>query len=591
MPRHLIAALLLLASATPAAAQRLSGEVEPSRYELWFAPDFATDTFQGRTTIAVTLAAPTTAITLHAAELTFEAVTLESGGRVQTATIDLDPDAELATFRVPDALPAGEATVHAVYTGVLNDRLRGFYRSEANGREYAVTQLQATDARRAFPSFDEPDYKATFAVSLMVDDGDTAISNGALLSDTPGPEPGKHTLVFEETLRMSPYLVAMFVGDFVCAEGGVGDTPIRVCSTPDKLALTGFALEAAEQQLAWFNDYFGIRYPFAKVDVIAIPDFAAGAMENTGAISFREQFLLIDPDTASLGLRKAVAGILAHEIAHMWTGDLVTMRWWDDIWLNEGFATWLEKKPLADWRPDWDVQLDEARDTQGAVSIDALQATRPVRVAANTPEEINEVFDGIAYEKAAAVLRMVEAWVGPERFRDAVRAYVRRYAFDTATAEDLWTELARVTGAPVDDVLRTYIDQPGVPVLGVATSCVAGDTVVRLTQQRFTGAPGAIAGPETWAVPVCVAGAGGAPVCEVMQGPTHEMTVPGCGAPPFVNAGASGYYLTEYAPGAVGALAARAAALSPVERIALLGDEWWMLQAGRHDAPARGPPT
>ena len=218
-----------------------------------------------------------------------------------------------------------------------------------------MTQLEATDARRVFPSFDEPVYKAVFGVTLIIDDGDTAISNGALVSDTPGPEPGKHTLVFEPTLEMSPYVVAMLVGNFVCNAGGIDDTPIRVCATPDKLALTDFALEAAEQQLAYFNDYFGIRYPFGKIDIIAVPDFAAGAMENTGAVVFRERLLLTDSARASLGVRKNVAGVIAHELAHMWFGNMVTMAWWDDIWLNEGFATWMASKPLAEWRPAWNV--------------------------------------------------------------------------------------------------------------------------------------------------------------------------------------------------------------------------------------------
>ncbi len=259
--------------------------------------------------------------------------------------------------------------------------------------------MEATDARRAFPSFDEPIYKATFEIALMIDSGDTAISNGAQTSDTPGPEPGKHTVQFAPTTKMSSYLVAMIVGDFVCRDGGADGTPLRVCSTPDKQALTGFALEAAEQQLRFFNAYFGIQYPFGKLDIVAVPDFAAGAMENVGAITFRERLLLVDPERASLGVRKQVAAILSHEIAHMWFGNLVTMKWWDDIWLNEGFATWTESKPLAAWRPEWNIPVDEAAATQSALGLDALRSTRPIRTKVETPEQINEVFDGIAYEK------------------------------------------------------------------------------------------------------------------------------------------------------------------------------------------------
>jgi len=566
MPRRLLAVLILLIATVPASAQRLSGDVVPERYDLWFAPDFETDTFRGRTTIVVDVLKATTDVTLHAAELTFVDVTIESGGQAQDADVAFDLDAETATLHVPNTLETGPATIQIIYTGILNDRLRGFYLSETNGRKYAVTQLEATDARRAFPSFDEPAYKAVFGVTLMVDDGDTAISNGAVLTDTPGPEPGKHTLVFESTLEMSSYLVAMLVGDFVCREGGVGDTPIRVCATPDKLALTGFALEAAEQQLAFFNDYFGLRYPFGKLDVIAVPDFAAGAMENTGAVVFRERLLLADPARASLGLQKNIAGIIAHELAHMWFGNLVTMEWWDDIWLNEGFATWMSSKPLAAWRPEWNVDQDDARSTQRAVGIDALQATRPVRVAANTPEEINEVF------------------AGREGFRGALGSYVRRFAFDNATAEDLWNELARVTGEPIDAIMSSYIDQPGVPVLSVDSRCVDDTTEISLFQERFVGTPNGATDNQTWTVPVCFADPGGAtPRCQVMTEARQTVSVPGCTQTPFANANGSGYYLTEYSPGAVAALAEVAVSLlTPVERISLLGDGWWMIQAGRH---------
>ena len=280
--------------------------------------------------------------------------------------------------------------------------------------------MEPTDARRAFPCFDEPAYKATFDITLNVDNGDTAISNGAQISDTPGPEPGRHTVKFERTRKMSTYLVALLVGDFACREGSADGIPLRVCSTPDKKALTGFALEAAEHQLAFYNRYYGIIYPFGKLDIVGVPDFAAGAMENTGAITFREQYLLADPKHASLATKKTVAAILSHEIAHQWFGNLVTMQWWDDIWLNEGFATWMANKPLAEWRPDWHVELDEVRETQTALALDALRSTRAIRTYVDTPEEINEVFDAIAYEKSAGVIRMVEAYLGKDAFRHAV---------------------------------------------------------------------------------------------------------------------------------------------------------------------------
>jgi aminopeptidase N len=579
----LLLALFIFAFAAPAAAQRLSGAAVPDHYTLWFAPDLEKETFRGRETIRVRLAAPSNQITLHAAEIEFGDVTVTSTGGAQAARVTLDAAAETATLTVPRQIPAGPATIQIAYTGILNDKLRGFYISRANGRKYAVTQMEATDARRAFPSFDEPAYKATFEISLMIDNGDAAISNGAQLSDTPGPERGKHTVAFAPTLKMSTYLVAMLVGDFVCRDGSADETPIRVCSTPDKLGLTGFALEAAQQQLAFYNRYFGIAYPFGKLDIVAVPDFAAGAMENAGAITFRERLLLVDEQRASLNVRKNAANVLSHEIAHQWFGNLVTMKWWDDIWLNEGFATWIASKPLAEWRPEWNVHLDDARETQSALGLDALRSTRAIRMKVETPDEINEVFDAIAYEKTAGVLRMIEAFVGAEAFRKGISSYLTRHSFANAAGEDFWNEVARVTARPVDRIMKSYVDQPGAPVVSVRAECTGAATEITTNQQRFIGTPGATAPPsQPWTVPVCFKTTEGGPRCEVFDRPRQTFPAQGC-ENVFANADARGYYFSEYAPERVAALARTAGGLEPVERVSLLGDEWWMVRGGRHD--------
>ena len=583
--RRLLVAFAFLPSllvAAPASAQRLAATVIPEHYMLWFAPDLEQETFRGRETIRVNVRAATRSVTLHAAEITFGNVTITAGGRTQAAQVSLEPKAETATFTVPQEIGTGAASIQIAYTGILNDKLRGFYLSRANGRKYAVTQMEATDARRAFPSFDEPHLKATFELSLMVDAADSVISNGAQLSDMPGPEAGKHTLTFATTPKMSTYLVAMIVGDFVCRSGSSDGTAIRVCSTPNKLGLTAFALEAAEQQLAFFNNYFGIRYPFGKLDIIAVPDFAAGAMENAGAITFRERLLLINPKTASLGSQKSVAGIISHEIAHQWFGNLVTMKWWDDIWLNEGFATWITSKPIAQWRPDWTIDLDDAADTQGALGLDALQTTRAIRIHVETPDEINEVFDGIAYEKTAGVLRMVEGFVGADRFRRGIASYLKKYAYSNAAGEDFWSEMARVTGQPIDRVLKAYIEQAGVPLVTVESRCTGTNSEITLRQERFSAASGSRPpSGQLWAVPVCFK-TNGAPRCQVLEQRQQTLQAPGCNNV-FANADGRGYYFTEYTPDAVRALAKSAAGLKPVERIGLLGDEWWMVRAGRHD--------
>ncbi len=581
-----IALTVLLSWSGSVSAQRLPGNVTPDHYTLWFAPDLQNATFRGRETVQVDVKAATSAVTLHAAEIQFGDVTITAGGRTQAARVTLDEKNEIATLRVGQALPKGPASIQITFTGILNDKLRGFYLSRANGRRYAVTQMEATDARRAFPCFDEPAYKATFDISLLVDNGDTAISNGAQVSDTPGPEPGKHTVTFAPTLKMSSYLVAMLVGDFVCRDGGADGITIRVCSTPDKLPLTGFALEAAQQEVKFYDDYTGIKYVFGKLDIIGVPDFAAGAMENAGAITFREEYLFADPERASLSTRKTIASIISHEIAHQWFGDLVTMKWWDDIWLNEGFATWMANKPLAAWHPEWHVDLDDVEETQAAMGTDALRATRPIRTKVETPEQINEVFDRIAYEKTASVLRTLESFVGADLFRKGVASYLRKYSFSNAAGEDFWNEVARVTGKPVDRIMKLYIEQPGVPVVSVTARCTGNATQVALHQERFVGVPAAAASPSPlWTIPVCFKTPGSAaPQCEVLDRRDQKATLPSCSAHAFANADARGYYSTEYPPEEVRALARTAqGSLTPGERVSLLGDEWWMVRAGRHD--------
>jgi aminopeptidase N len=585
MLRRFLLTLVLLAAAAPAAADRLPGTVQPEHYTLSFAPDFEKDTFAGEATIRVQLLEPASAITLHAAEIEFASASIMSAAKRQTATVKVDSERETATLSVPDRLPAGTATIQLTFVGILNDKLRGFYLSRANGRKYAITQLEATDARRAFPCFDEPAYKATFDISLTVDAADTAISNGRVLSDTPGPGRGKHTLRFATSPKMSTYLVAMIVGNFECREGDAQGIPLRICSTPDKRPLTGFALEAALQQMRFYNQYYGIEYPFEKLDLVAVPDFAAGAMENTGAITFREEYLLADPATASVTTRKNVAGTISHEIAHMWFGDLVTMKWWDDLWLNEGFATWMANKPLGQWRPDWRTELDDAAATQTALNVDSLSATRPVRTRMETTAEINQAFDIIAYQKGSAVLRMVESFVGPDVFRQGVAAYLRKYAYGNAASEDFWNEIAKASGKPVGSIMRSFVVQPGAPLLRAGIACDGQTTRVSLAQERFFNNP-ALMAPEDeplWQIPVCLKAPGGTAVCDILSQRQQSFTLQGCHSAILTNAGATGYYRSEYPPSTIAHLAGLGDFLTPAERISLLQDEWALVRVGRHD--------
>jgi puromycin-sensitive aminopeptidase len=579
-----------IALAATARAQRLPETVLPEHYQITFAPDLKAATFAGDETVQVRVLAETSSIILNAAQIDFGAVTVTAAKKTQDAKVSLDPTQEQATLTVAEPIPAGPAQIHLSFTGKLNDQLRGFYLVKTARRNLAATQFEATDARRAFPCFDEPAMKATFALHLIVDRGDTAISNGRIVSDTPGPGDGKHTLVFSDTPKMSSYLVAMAVGDFQCLEGSADGIPIRVCATPDKKDLGAFALESAEHILHYYDNYYSVQYPYGKLDLVAVPDFAAGAMENTAAIFSRESLLLIDAQRASARLREEVASVLAHEMAHMWFGDLVTMKWWNDLWLNEGFATWMAPKALAAWKPEWHPEMGALQETVGALAEDSYSSTHPIRTQASTPHQILELADEITYGKAADVLRMVEAYLGEETFRRGVNAYLEDHAYGNATAEDFWNTLTKVSGKPVDKIMASFVDQPGAPVISARLKREGAGTRVELAQRRFFYNRQKLesSSGELWQIPVCMkeasppAGGKAQVACELLGDRRQSYALPAKSPWVLINAGARGYYRSDYQPRAWQEIAGAAEAqLSPAERLMFLVDGWSMVRAGK----------
>jgi aminopeptidase N len=567
---------VLLAASAVASAQRLPDLAVPERYQITLAPDFSTDKFSGEETIAVRVLKPSPEIVLNAAEITFGETTIAQAGSTQPARVSLDAEKQTATLRVAQPLAPGAATIHIRYTGVLNNRLRGFYLSTINHGKYAFTQFENTDARRAFPAFDEPAMKATFELTAVIDKDTSAISNTKVVSDAPGPADGKHTVKFAPTPRMSSYLLALAVGAFECEEGASDGIPIRVCGTPDKKGWGQFALKAAEFTMHFYNQYFGIKYPYGKLDFIGAPDFAAGAMENTGCIIARDALLFIDPKNSSHETQLEVAqGAVAHEMAHQWFGDLVTMKWWDDVWLNEGFATWMSFKPVEAYRPQWNLATDRVQSATRAMATDSLQSTHPIQQRAETPEQIMELFDSITYQKTAAVLEMVEGYVGRDVFRKGINSYLQKYAYQNASAVDFWNEIARVSHKPVDRVMASFVQQPGVPVIAAADACANGNSRLTLRQQRYFSSPESFehGGNNAWTVPACMK-SGAAERCELLTAASQSATMRGC-APVLLNAGARGYYRSAYDPPGLSKMAAIAELqLSPPERMMLVSDAW-----------------
>ena len=576
---------LLLFLALPTFGQRLPTDVLPSHYDLRFVPDLAGETFSGEETIHVDVKKATKSVVLNASNLSIEGATITTGGRAQKASVTMDAAAQTATLTVRKMLATGPATLSLRFRGSLNEQLRGFYISKTSRRKYAVTQFEPTDARQAFPSFDEPAMKATFDIQLVIDQGDSAISNASVAKDEPGPGPGKHTVTFQRTAKMSTYLVALLVGDWQCSEGGADGIPIRVCAIPEKKDLTGWAVTAAEAELRYYNEYYAFKYPFGKLDIVALPDFEAGAMENAGAITFRETALLITGNDAPVSQRRTVASVNAHEIAHMWFGDTVTMKWWNDIWLNEGFATWITSKPLNAWKPEWNIRVNEAEETRSSLGIDSLQSTRPIRAKADTPAEINQMFDGIAYGKTAAVLRMLESYAGEEAFRDGIRAYVKKYAFANAEAEDFWSTMTATTKEPIDRIMPTFVTQAGAPLVSASSRCENGETLLTLVQRRMFArrAPFVAGSPELWTIPVLVRNVdepSAAPRKFLLAKKEETFRFPGCSPHLYVNYDGRGYYRAAHAAGMVDAAGDLTKTLSPSERVALLSDSWALVRIG-----------
>ncbi|HXQ60455.1 MAG TPA: M1 family metallopeptidase, partial [Acidimicrobiales bacterium] len=547
----------------PSAAYRLPYTVEPQRYDLRLAPDLEAATFEGDVRIEATAHDAVTSIALHGAELTVTSAEVVVDGSTVPATVAADETAERIVLSLSAAVGPGPLTIAIGFTGILNDKLHGFYRStytDAGGTTHtlATTQFEATDARRAFPCFDEPDRKAVFAVTLDVPAGLNAVSNAPERSQTPLPG-GARRISFSDTMVMSTYLVAFVVGPLVATDPlDVDGTPVRIVHVPGKDDLTAFALEAAAHALRFFTTWFGIDYPAEKLDLVAIPDFAFGAMENLGCVTFREALLLVDPARASRLELERIDDVIAHEIAHMWFGDLVTMKWWNGIWLNEAFATLMELLCADHFRPEWKRWISFGMEREAAMATDALHNTRPVEYAVGPPEEAQGMFDVLTYQKGAGVLRMLERYLGEETFRAGIRTYLESHRYANTETADLWNAIESASGEPVGEVMDTWILQGGFPL--VSADPGGGPGALTLSQEpfSFTAASGESAIGSNWKVPVLLRSSGGAEA-RVLLGSDPQL-VDLAGDPDdvaIVNAGASGFYRVRYRADHLRALAAR----------------------------------
>ncbi len=555
---------------------RLPTWVRPERYDFTVVPDLAAKSFRAEGSIVLVLDRPAQAVTMHGVHLAIERAQV---GEENPAAVTSDADAQTLTFTLQKELAPGKHDLEVVYSGKLHDDLRGFYLAGGVG----VTQFEAADARRVFPCFDEPSFKAVWALALEGDEKLAMISNGEIEAVESLPD-GRKRVLFRETPKLSSYLVALVIGDLKPSQSKINRwVAIRTWAVPAKLPLTAFAQECATNALELLEDYFDRKYAFGKLDQIGIPDFEAGAMENAGCITFREVALLLEEAKAPLSMKKRVAEVVTHELAHQWFGNLVTMQWWDDLWLNEAFATWMAYKVVDAWKPEWRMWDDFELGKASALYLDSLESTHPIHSEVHNADEATENFDAITYEKGGAMLRMLEGFLGEEPFRDGIRAYIRQHAFANATADDLWNALARASDQPIGEVAHAWLGQSGYPLVSVERDLI----FVKLRQQRFFSDPTAFQKGSTdrWLVPVVLKWADDSGVHEtrhLLRSEHEEVTLEAKGELKFVfaNAGAAGFYRVRYTPAGVAELKASAALLSPVEKVNLVADAWALFRAG-----------
>ena len=568
------------------AAYRLPTTVKPERYDLELEPDLEASTFTGSEMVVITVQQPTRQIAVNSLDLDIHDVTLEDpAGRTMEGSVGYNEREQQATFTFGEELKAGRGyRLRLSFDGSLGGKLQGFYRSTISGpdgieRAIASTQFEPTDARRAFPCWDEPGFKAVFSVSLVVSDGLAAFSNSQEISSE--DLGGKRRVRFADTIPMSTYLVAFVVGRFeTSSERDVGGIRLRIAAAPGKSDLTAFAGEAGAHAVSFLSSYFDIPYPGDKLDHIAIPDFSFGAMENLGCVTYRESALLTNPNRASQLELQRVATVVAHETAHMWFGDLVTMKWWNGIWLNEAFATFMELLTTDDFRQEWDVWTGFAAGKSAAMVTDGLRATRPIEFPVGRPEEAEAMFDLLTYQKGGAVLRMLEQFLGPEAFRKGIGHYLRSHAYGNTETGDLWDALETTSGEPVRSIMDSWIWQGGHPLITVEE---IGSGELALRQQRFLydGSQS----DDQWAVPVNLRALVDGEVQHqrvLLDGPSADVSFDGPVEWVVVNDGAWGFYRVRYSPELWQRLASADVrrVLAPLERFGVLTDTWAAAVAG-----------
>ena len=573
-----------------AAPGKLPKTVVPVHYAIELTPDLESLALPGVEVIDIEVREPTARLVLNAVNTTFASATVDDDA--QRADVTLDAAAETATLAFPQPLAAGAHQLRIGFIARINKFGTGLFSVDyptAGGMKRMISsKLEPADARRIFPCWDEPAFKATFALEVTVPQNFLAVGNMPIVREEP-VAPNLKRVAFAPTPKMSSYLFVLTTGELERLTADADGVTVGVVTTACKSGQGRLALDNAVKLLSWFNDYFGVKYPLPKLDLIAVPGGFGGAMENWGGITFFESRLLFDPSTNSDTARRGIFSVLAHEMAHQWFGDLVTMGWWDNLWLNEGFASWMQEKAASHFYPQWKTWLNGYGQKQYAMTLDARRTSHPIQQPVADQSEAMTAFDGITYNKGQALIRMLENYLGESAFRDGIRRYMAAHAYGNTTTTDLWQALESAAGKKVAGIAASYTEQDGVPLISAETSCSGDDQRMTLRQDRFVIAPaGAAALPSRhWQVPVAVGPLTSTrPADVLLLDGAAEIAAGSCGEAIKVNLGDIGYYRVEYGPISRGALVKSLALMAPEDRVNFLADSWALVQAGRAAPPS-----
>ncbi|MGH6614158.1 M1 family metallopeptidase [Sphingomonas sp.] len=587
VPVARVASLLLLSVSAPAlAAGQLPRTVVPVAYDITVKPDAGAMTFTGKETIKVEVTEATDVITLNAADLVVDSATFDGAA----VTVKQDQNAQLLTVRLPRAATRGMHVLTFSWSGKINESPLGLFaidykNPDGSAARMLATQFEAPDARRFAPMWDEPSFKATFTLSAEAPANQLTFSNMPV-SKTANVAGGKKLYTFATTPKMSSYLLFLGMGDMERRTVMAGKTEIGVITRRGVAGQGQYSLDAAKKLLSYYNDYFGQPYPLPKLDMIAGPGGSQtfGAMENWGAIFYFEQELLFDPARATESNRQRIYTVVAHEMAHQWFGDLVTMSWWDDLWLNEGFASWMEGKASADLNPSWNAKAAlVGTEREVALGADSTAATHPIIRKIETVDQIGEAFDGITYQKGQAVIAMLEATLGPDVFRDGIRRYMAKHKYGNTVTDQLWDSMAEAAGKPVADIMHDFTLQAGVPLVTLTgATCANGTTSATLTQGRF-GLDAISKQPQTWRVPLRIGVVGQDATSAIVQGAAPaSVSVRGCGTL-VLNQGKGSYLRARYDATGHAAIVRDFRTLALADRIGTLGDDYALAMSGDQD--------